>query len=77
MKRRLSQSMKLVNHMKKSRRTSRARRNNDIAIMKGGSCGTATFPSSFSNVPIHSFYPLNTYQSDPNYYNIDSRNVPM
>lgn len=34
------------------------------------------FPPSFSNVPIRSFYPLNTYENDPTRQYISSRLIP-
>lgn len=48
--------------------------------MKGGNGGCANgvgFGTSFSGMPISKFYPLNSFDSDPNYYSLDSRNIPL
>lgn len=37
--------------------------------------GPATFPASFANVPIKSFYGANDYSSDPNYLVVGARNT--
>ncbi len=37
--------------------------------------GGVLFPSSFNNVPIRSFYSQNTFNSDPNYLTVASRNT--
>lgn len=46
---------------------------------QSGGCagGTVGFGTSFNNVPISTFYPLNSFQTDPNYYSLDTRNIPM
>jgi len=52
--------------------------------MRGGGCprqmgpqmgGGVLFPSSFNHVPIRSFYSQNTFNSDPNYLTVASRNT--
>lgn len=37
--------------------------------------GPATFPASFANVPIRSFYGLNDYSHDPNHLVVGARNA--
>ena len=43
----------------------------------GNGCGAVGFGTSFENLPIHRFYPYNSYDTDPNYYSLASRNIPM
>jgi hypothetical protein len=37
--------------------------------------GGVIFPASFDNVPIRSFYPLNSYDADPGYLTVGARNT--
>jgi hypothetical protein len=37
--------------------------------------GPATFPASFTNVPIRSFYGLNNFSNDPNHLVVGGRNT--
>ena len=58
----------------RSRSASSSSRQSGGSGCDGGAVG---FGTSFNSVPISTFFPLNSFQHDPNYYSLDSRNIPM
>lgn len=59
---------------RKQKRASEKRRKN-ARRMRRTQKGGVTFPASFSNVPIRSFYPMNDFKNDPNYLTVAARNT--